>query len=111
MLPPQVAGLRRWQRGLHCNAGHADIPLEWKNSLVHDSIRGEVAFEGCRRIPDTQPCLKGVSGPRQFMLDCRPFYVAGFNAHDVVPKSMAELYDHQTLGAQPRRPVPWPVLP
>ena len=37
---------------------------------------------------------------RQFTLDCRPFYVAGFNAHDVVPKSMAELYDHQTVGAR-----------
>ena len=39
------------------------------------------------------------------MLDCRPFHVAGFNAHDVVPKSMAELYDHQTIGARYTRPA------
>ena len=37
----------------------------------------------------------------QFELECRPFYVAGFNAHDLVPKSLAEPVTHATEGAPP----------
>ena len=37
--------------------------------------------------------------PAQFELECRPFYVAGFNAHDLVPKSLATPTDHHTEGA------------
>ena len=35
---------------------------------------------------------------RQFELECRPFYVAGFNAHDLVPKSLANPAEHKTEG-------------
>lgn len=35
----------------------------------------------------------------QFELECRPFYVAGFNAHDLVPKSLADPTAHKTEGA------------
>ncbi|BDA41827.1 Mannan endo-1,4-beta-mannosidase 4 [Coccomyxa sp. Obi] len=38
-----------------------------------------------------------VSGT-QFELECRPFYVAGFNAHDLVPKSLANPAEHKTEG-------------
>jgi hypothetical protein len=34
----------------------------------------------------------------QFELDCRPFYVAGFNAHDLMPKALATPEDHKTTG-------------
>ncbi len=34
----------------------------------------------------------------QFELECRPFYVAGFNAHDLVPKSLADPTAHKTEG-------------
>lgn len=34
----------------------------------------------------------------QFMLDCRPFYTAGFNAHDLVPKVLATTSTHKTFG-------------
>ena len=37
----------------------------------------------------------------QFVLECRPFYVAGFNAHDLVPKSLANPAEHKTEGAIP----------
>lgn len=33
----------------------------------------------------------------QFMLDCRPFYIAGFNAHDLVPKALATPAEHKTF--------------
>lgn len=34
----------------------------------------------------------------QFELECRPFYIAGFNAHDLVPKSLATPSEHKTEG-------------
>ena len=34
----------------------------------------------------------------QFEMECRPFYVSGFNAHDLVPKSLATPADHNTVG-------------
>ncbi|CAK0746787.1 hypothetical protein CVIRNUC_001718 [Coccomyxa viridis] len=37
-----------------------------------------------------------VSGT-QFEMECRPFYVSGFNAHDLVPKSLATPADHNTV--------------
>ena len=37
----------------------------------------------------------------QFELECRPFYVAGFNAHDLVPKSLADPTAHKTEGGLP----------
>lgn len=36
----------------------------------------------------------------QFVLECRPFYVAGFNAHDLVPKSLANPAEHKTEGVK-----------
>lgn len=38
----------------------------------------------------------------QFELDCRPFYVAGFNAHDLMPKALATPEEHKTTGGQPK---------
>ena len=35
----------------------------------------------------------------QFELECRPFYIAGFNAHDLVPKSLATPAEHKTEGS------------
>lgn len=43
-------------------------------------------------------CLEAQECLMQFMLDCRPFYVAGFNAHDLVPKTLATTSDHKTYG-------------
>ena len=36
--------------------------------------------------------------PVQFEMECRPFYVSGFNAHDLVPKSLATPSEHRTVG-------------
>ena len=44
----------------------------------------------------------------QFEMECRPFYVSGFNAHDLVPKSLATPQDHKTVG-QPRMPIFFPL--
>ena len=52
----------------HC---HAPIRLQEKNSSI--------------------PVL-------QFEMECRPFYVSGFNAHDLVPKFLATPADHNTVG-------------
>ena len=53
----------------------------------------------CSLLPYTQPCVDHARNQyTQFMLDCRPFYVAGFNAHDLVPKALATPSDHKTVG-------------
>ena len=44
---------------------------------------------------------------RQFELECRPFYVAGFNAHDLVPKALANPAEHKTESM----PCPRPCMP
>lgn len=38
------------------------------------------------------------TGVVQFEMECRPFYVSGFNAHDLVPKSLATPTEHKTVG-------------
>ena len=48
-------------------------------------------LSGCKRRADDVPVL-------QFEMECRPFYVSGFNAHDLVPKSLATPADHNTVG-------------
>lgn len=56
-------------------------------------------------IPGSTDFVWKASGERdvlmQFELDCRPFYVAGFNAHDLMPKALATPEDHKTTGGQP----------
>ena len=43
----------------------------------------------------------------QFEMECRPFYVSGFNAHDLVPKSLATPADHNTVGQFRNAPLLW----
>ena len=40
-----------------------------------------------------------VSGT-SFTHQCRPFYVAGFNAHDLLPKAMADSHTHRMVGGR-----------
>ena len=43
--------------------------------------------------------------PVQFEMECRPFYVSGFNAHDLVPKSLAMPSEHKTVGECAHHPL------
>ena len=53
----------------------------------------------CSVVPDTsETTLMCDIFPVQFEMECRPFYVSGFNAHDLVPKSLATPSEHRTVG-------------
>jgi hypothetical protein len=41
----------------------------------------------------------------QFVLNCRPFYIAGFNAQDLVPKVLLHPKVHKTIGNQGPNPI------
>lgn len=52
-----------------------------------------------------------VSVCAQFDADCRPFTVAGFNAHHLVTNVLVLPHNHKTPGARPgAAPVPTPAL-
>ncbi|KAK9820359.1 hypothetical protein WJX72_009412 [[Myrmecia] bisecta] len=49
--------------------------------------------------------LKEATSHLAFIVDCRPFYIAGFNAHDLVAKSLITPQTHETEGNKTGRMI------